>query len=224
MKNENAKIENLSPIAKELVKNGKTTVLFVSKSAFPNFYTYSERMLNSFYQLYRLTEKGEDTEKVKNIAYSDLKTMLSFIGKVNGFNITTNAQIENTTLFNDVLSMCTQQKKICVSADLAHLNCEKKESSKELKQARETENSDKTLELTERIKAIRDKISDLKVKANKEIFILAKANKSAFTRNFEIRIRQIISNQLSMDYDELKQARVTANKERKAKRAKKTDK
>ena len=224
MKNETTKIENLSPIAKELVKNGKTTVLFVSKSAFPNFYAYSEKMLDSFYQLYKLTEKGEDTEKAKNIAYSDLKTMLSFIGKVNGFNITTNAQIEHTTLFNDVLSMCTKQNKICVSADLAHLNCEKKESSKELKQAREKENPDKVLELTERIKAIRDKISDLKVKANKEIFILAKANKSAFTRNFEIRIRQIINNQLSMDYDELKKARVTANKERKAKRAKKTDK
>ena len=224
MKNETAKIENLSPIAKELVKNGKTTVLFVSKSAFPNFYTYSEKMLDSFYQLYKLTEKVEDTEKAKNIAYSDLKTMLSFIGKVNGFNITTNAQIENTTLFNDVLSMCTKQSKICISADLAHLNCEKKESSKDLKKARETENSEKELELSEKIKAIRYKISDLKTKANQEIFVLAKAHKMACTRNFEIRIRQIINNQLSMDYDELKKARVTANKERKAKRAKKTDK
>lgn len=224
MKNENAKIENLSAIAKELIKNGKTTVLFVSKSAFPNFYAYSEKMLNSFYQLYKLTEQGKDTEKAKDIAYADLKTMLSFIGKVNGFNITTNAQVDNTTLFNDILAMCTKQNKICVSADLAHLNCEKKELNRELKKAREEEDSDKMLELTEKIKAIRDKISDLKVKANKEIFILAKANKSAFTRNFEIRIRQIINNQLSMDYDELKKARVTANKERKEKRAKKTDK
>ena len=122
MKNETTKIENLSPIAKELVKNGKTTVLFVSKSAFPNFYTYSENILNSFYQFYKLTEQGKDTEKAKNIAYADLKTMLSFIGKVNGFNITTNAQIENTTLFNDILSMCTKQNKICISAVRAFSN------------------------------------------------------------------------------------------------------
>ena len=80
------------------------------------------------------------------------------------------------------------------------------------------------LELTEKVKANKEKIYELKKKANKEIFILAKANKSAFTRNFEIRIRQVINNQLSMDFDELKKARVTANKERKAKRAKKTDK
>lgn len=224
MKNENVKIENLSAIAKELVKNSKTTVLFINKASFPLFYEYAEKMLDSFYQLYKLTEKGENTEKAKNAAYSDLKTMLAFIGKVNGFNITTNAQIDNTTLFNDVFSMCTKQNKICVSADLAHLQSVHKELNKDLKKAIADKKAEKIFELTEKVQANKDKISELKKKANKEIFILAKANKSAFTRNFEIRIRQIINNQLSMDFDELKKARVTANKERKAKRAKKTNK
>lgn len=232
MSKNTTKANEMTKIAKLLETNSHYAKKFVNKDNFAQFDQWKKcnnDLLVAFYSLYVAKDRKapqEEIDKATKKAYETLTTMLHFIGKVNGFYITTDATTTTeigtmSTLFDDCLAF-SHRFVTDKHYKLQLVETQKRNDEKLLKQYEKQNGVDKECieELANNIETLQEKINKLYDTKDMAVIGVSVSSLTSFMHNFEKRVRQVMQNQLAKSFEEIQAERKAKEEERKARRNK----